>query len=182
MSFNDHFFTNFKSITPETKNAIKTLLRNRLFHAYKVMPSTANPGFLDDEIAPTTIELAKFSRTLEALNQPVDSLVNALSNGTATEEVIEAIRIAAPNIFADVQTKVIEKLSEPGTYKRISRADRLNLARMFQIPVMNPESMAVLRSTFQAEQRGPGRPPGMTKPMRSTVNTGTTMTSIVERA
>jgi len=181
-SFLDASVADLGDNMPETKNAIKTLLRNRLFHAYRVMPSTANPGFLDDEVAPTTIELAKFSRTLEALNQPVDSLVNALSDGTATDEVIEAIRIAAPNIFADVQTKVIEKLSEPGTYKKISRADRLNLARMFQIPVMNPESMAVLRTTFQPRQEGPGRPPGMTKPMRSTVNTGTTMTSIVERA
>jgi hypothetical protein len=181
-SFLDASVADLGDNMPETKNAIKSLLRNRLSHAYRVMPSTANPGFLDDEVAPTTIELAKFSRTLEALNQPVDSLVNALSNGTATDEVIEAIRIAAPNIFADVQTKVIEKLSEPGTYKRISRADRLNLARMFQIPVMNPESMAVLRTTFQPKQEGPGRPPGMNKPMRSTVNTGTTMTSIVERA
>ena len=121
-SFLDASVADLGDNMPETKNAIKSLLRNRLSHAYRVMPSTANPGFLDDEVAPTTIELAKFSRTLEALNQPVDSLVNALSNGTATDEVIEAIRIAAPNIFADVQTKVIEKLSEPGTYKKISRA------------------------------------------------------------
>ena len=165
---------------PGLRNVLKDLMRKRINHAYENIPKVAQTGMFDEEALPTSIQLGEFSRTLEALNDPVSAISNSMMDGTMTAEVMDAIKIASPLIFDEIRSRTIDIISSPDIGSKLSRQDKMMLSQMFDIPLQSPAVLARLRKSFSAEQEGPGRPPSV-KPMKSVTNTGETMTSILER-
>ena len=179
-NFLDSATSPFGGETSELVPVLKELMRKRIMHAYSALPRTPISNIFDQDPIPTSIQLGEFARILEGLEDPTTAMRNALSNGTVTKELIEAVKVGSPHLYNKFRSELMAALSDPDFVGKISRQDKLTLSQVFDIPMVNPQTMARLMQTFAPKQEGPGRP-STVKPMKSVTNTGSVMSSVVER-
>ena len=170
----------FGGETSEIVPVLKELMRKRVMHAYASLPRTSISNIFDQDPLPTSIQLAEFARVLEGLEDPASAMRSAISNGTVTKELIEAVKVGSPHLYSNFRTELMSALSDPDFAAKISRQDKLTLSQVFDIPMVNQQTMARLMQTFAPKQEGPGRP-STVKPMKSVTNTGSVMSSVVEK-
>lgn len=142
-----------------TAAATQTAIRGVQFLASKLPKPTADASvniFAKREFEPSDMQLAKFERYVEAVENPM-SAVEDLKSGTLTREAAEAIKVVYPQIFAKLQENVINELqssAEPVPYNK-----RLQLGVLLDIPTdvsLEPQNIAGLQSNLQPpEEQGP---------------------------
>ena len=148
---------------PQAREAMRKLLKVKIRYMHKMLPGAARGNLFDMAPRPSTMQMARFARVIEAVEDPVGAMSFALTEGTLTREVIEAVEATSPSVFAEVRTRLIEKLSDQEFSQQIRRQDKMMLAGMFNIPVVNGRLGKRLRENVRpGEKPGPEKRP---KPM-----------------
>jgi hypothetical protein len=94
------------------------------------------------------MELAKFQRYLQIVEQPF-TVLEEIEQGTLSREHVEALQVVYPEIYAQVQSEVMEQIVEhPDTpYQK-----RLTLGILLNIPSdqsLEPSAVLGLQRNFQ---------------------------------
>jgi len=108
---------------------------------------------------PSDMEVAKFLRKAEAVDNPVQ-VINRLGDGTVTKDEVDAIKNVHPEIYNQLQGSIINAIMEKGDQIPYQRRVQLNL--LFGIPTdysMTPEFISKMQTTFAPTDQG-GRPDG----------------------
>ena len=169
----------FGDSSSDIRPIMKQVIRKRIMYAYSNIPTAGVSSVFDEDPFPSSLQMAKFARILEALEDPYAAIGNGLADNTLTKEVIDAVKATSPQFYNEFRAEVMQALSDPSVNKNLTRPDKLALGQLFDIPAVNTSTMSRLMGNFSQEQRGPGRPPSF-KPMKNATNTGSIMSSIVE--
>jgi hypothetical protein len=156
-SLTNHLSTNALRLTnaaPNTSVGIDSVITNAVSFLYDKLPKNPSPSsmFYSREFEPSSIELAKFERYLEAVENPM-SVLDDLNNGTITREAVEAIKSVYPDIYSRIQETVIEKIAEKPD---MNYEKRLQLGILFDIdadPSLIPQNITALQQTYADEQQ-----------------------------
>ncbi len=100
---------------------------------------------------PSSVELAKFERYLEAAEHPLNVLGD-IKSGSVSPEQVETLKTLYPDLYSRIQTEVMNQI---GKAEGIPYSKRLQLGLLLDIPAdasLNPEYIKKLQSTF-AEQK-----------------------------
>lgn len=92
---------------------------------------------------PNIVELDKWARRIEAVEDPIGVLSDGLKNGTITREHVETIKTVDPGLYQDVRGKLEDKLLE--SKERLPYAQRILLGVLFELPTdpsLRPSQMA----------------------------------------
>lgn len=100
---------------------------------------------------PSSMELAKFERYLDATNSPMKVLKD-LERGTVTREQTEALKSVYPTIFRSLQDQIMMLLPKHAATMPYSR--KIQLGMLFDVPTdasLVPKNIMSLQSTFNDE-------------------------------
>lgn len=167
-----------RAVAPGVSSAIENatvrgtqFLMAKLPPVYKP-PMSTQPPMVDH------VSLSKFLRYTEVVEDPVVAL-ERLADRSLTVEHAEALRVVYPAIFADVQSKIVDELSEKEARgERVPFRDRVQLGILFDVPAdqsLTPESQALIQSAHIPGQDVHAQPmpkaragagPQITKPSR----------------
>jgi hypothetical protein len=108
---------------------------------------------------PSDAEVSRFERHLAAVSNPL-SIYDNLKQGTVTKEAVEALQAVYPELYTDIQKRLLEGLG--GVKEQLPYAKRLALSQLFNVPMvtaMKPDMLALLQSSFAQKQQAGGPPP-----------------------
>jgi hypothetical protein len=102
---------------------------------------------------PSSMELSKFERYLQVVEQPL-SVVDELSNGTLTREHVEALQVVYPKIYSNLQQQFMLKMrsEEEGS---VPYSKRIQLGMLFNIPTdtsLISSNVVGLQAQFQEKR------------------------------
>ncbi len=101
------------------------------------------------EYQPTSMELAKFERYLQAVEHPLSTL-DDLEKGTLTTEHVEAIKTVYPALYNQIQQQLVDKIGSPEG-QSMSYNKRVSLGILLDIPTdesLQPYAISALQSNF----------------------------------
>jgi len=101
-----------------------------------------------EEFEPSSQEIAKFEKYLEATLDPV-SVIQDLAEGKITREGVEALRTVYPMLFQEVQQQVLKQLAE--AEEKLPYNKRLELGILLDIPTdpsLIPDNIQGLQAQF----------------------------------
>lgn len=120
------------------------------------MPKDPNTQFslLPEKVTFTipASQRSKFERYVEAINDP-SSLVKRMSEGTLTQEHVEALQAVYPSLYTDIQRTVVELLAEK---KDLNFKQKLQLGLLMQVPTMpayDPTVFASIQTQYAIAQQ-----------------------------
>lgn len=137
-----------------TQVAIEKGLKAIDFLESKIPTSRGNlTGFpkFDREYMPSSIELAKFERYVETVENPM-SVMDDLAAGTLTREQAETLQVVFPKIYEHVQKVVMEEVSKPDT--KLDYNQKIQLGILLNVPTDNslaPKTIQKLQAMFQQD-------------------------------
>lgn len=117
---------------------------------YEGMPESIRPHW-----QPSESDVQKWYRYAEAIEQP-QKVLERMSQGAFMPEHSEALKAVYPNLYADIQRRMFERLATwdkgPVPYQK-----KLMLAQMFgtQILGISPAQQQLMQSTFQPDVDAP---------------------------
>lgn len=106
----------------------------------------------DKNWQPSTMEMAKFERYVEALDNPM-SVMDDLESGTLSREKVEVLREVYPTIYQQVQSKAMDFITKDP--EALSYKKRIQLGTLLNIPAdssLLPENIGALQRNFTKEQ------------------------------
>ncbi len=133
----------------------EALVRGVEFLQSKVPKENASGGVFKREFEPSSMQLAKFERYLQAVEHPL-SVLEDLERGTISREHIEAIKAVYPAIYGHLQQTVLDSISEQekGDEKSdLSYTKRVELGILLDIPTdesLQPAFIATMQANFTA--------------------------------
>lgn len=109
---------------------------------------------------PSAYETAKFSRYLNAVEDPIGA-VNRIAAGRGTPEEIETLKTVYPKTFSDLQKSIMNGIVESGA--ELSYSKRIALSQMFDLSLdstMNGDFVQKMQANIQpgGQNGGAGRP------------------------
>lgn len=151
-----------------TQAAIETTQRAVAFLQSKLPRDPLPTGMYANTYTPSSVELSKYANYVRAVMHP-DEIFKELKNGSLNYETVEAVRDVYPNVFAKVQSAVLESLKTPD---KVSYDKRVQLGILFNeptVPALTPEYLRYLQGlntvanveAEQARNRIKGNAPGL---------------------
>jgi len=162
---------NMARTAPKTSMHLQnTAHRAMLFLESKVPRRDNKNGILEDldrPYYPSSLEVAKFKRYLQAVDDP-KSVMEDIGNGTVTREQVEALKFVYPELYKEVQEQVMEQLSK-GT--KIPYNRKISLGILMDLPTdvsLQRENILALQSSFsdQPQQEQAAQDQGAVKSSR----------------
>lgn len=136
---------------PDTSTALDSLaVRGAMFLANKMPKRTTNPGafgMFNKPRPPSQMDLSKFERYLNAVQSPEFTL-KQFAAGRMSSEAAEAIKIVYPNIFTQLQSKVMQQI---GKNPNMPYNKKLQLGLLLDIPTdesLLPENVMALQAQY----------------------------------
>jgi len=142
---------------PNTASELQTtLVRGLNFLDSKLPKSHADASilFAPREFVPSSMELAKFERYLQAVEHPL-SVLEDLERGTITREHVEALKAVYPATYAELQSAVMDSV---GQGAELSYGKRLQLGVLLDIPTdesLEPRNIYGLQANFNPNPQDP---------------------------
>lgn len=127
----------------------------------KLPRSAVLPGAFTRPYQPPSLELAKFERYVQVAEAPL-TILEEVKNGTLTREHVEALQALYPEIYRQVQQRIMSNITS-GKWS-LSYERRLQLGILLGVPAdssLQPESVAQLQGTFAAEEAEQPRAKGL---------------------
>jgi len=143
---------NIETTAPNTHAMATAVLSSAASFLLHKLPKKTVSGalpMLTKDYTPTSQEVSKFNRYLQAINDPT-SVLDDLEQGKVSREAIEAIKVVFPNMYQRIQEEVLLQVSE--NPDKISYDKRLQLGIVLNIPTdaaLNPENIAALQAHFK---------------------------------
>lgn len=110
-------------------------------------------NLLTEDSMPSSIELAKFERIVNAVENPM-SIVENLENGQLTRDEVKAVQFVYPNLFMQIQEKAMEFVTDNAG--KLSYQKRLQLGILFDVPAdtsLLPNNITALQQSFADEEQ-----------------------------
>lgn len=101
---------------------------------------------------PSDAERSRFERKLRVVTDPL-SVYEDIKQGSVTRDAVEALQAVYPEMYGDIQRRLLERLG--GVKEQLPYERRLALAALFNVPVeqsLRPEFIAALQANFSAPQ------------------------------
>lgn len=145
---------------PETAQYMKNQSIAALEFLDDKLPKDVNeilgPSFMQKEFRPSSMEIAKFERYMQIIENPLSAL-DELESGTLTREHVEALEKVYPSLYVRLRSSIMDEIrNEPEMPydKKIQLGILMNLET--DISLM-PENVLALQSNFapQAQQESP---------------------------
>lgn len=156
---------------PETAVAVQNKVVNIAHFLQSKMPKDARQtGALDlkrSKWKPSSTQLAKFERYVEAAEHPLNILED-LKTGTVSPEQVETLKAVYPDLYKRIQSSVMEQVS---TAENIPYSKRLQLGLLLDIPAdssLTPAVIKSLQTTFKTTE--PEKEPAPTRLQSLKVN------------
>lgn len=140
-------------VAPGTAAAISAAASRAVQYLQSVAPKPPEKAPLGAQWEPSKDEIQKFSRHLEAVEKPL-SILKAAAAGTLTPQQIDAVKAVYPQLYQDIQQRVVNRLSDEP--KGIPKKARLMLNMLTGIDVdgtFSPASIQRNQATFSAPSR-----------------------------
>ena len=139
---------------PNTSLAITSTISRAVAFLYEKLPKDASPGtgLFNRKWEPSSLELSKFERYLEAVENPM-SVIDDMESGSLTREGVEAIKVVYPDLYIRVQTEAIDKIANNPD---ISYDKRVQIGLLLDLPSdssLIPANIMALQRTFAEEQQ-----------------------------
>lgn len=145
---------NLEDAAPLAASQARITLSGALQFLSSKLPKSAAPQgmFPQREWEPSTMEMAKFEKYLQAVENPM-SVIEDLKAGVISRESVEALQAVYPNLYQRVQESVIDQVSRD---PEVSYEKRLNLGILLDLPAdasLHPESIRGLQAHFKEAQQ-----------------------------
>lgn len=138
--------------TPNLRDAMQLKLANAISYLNANMPRLGPTSpFTGREQTPSDTELYRFERIVHAVDQPIDSIMDNLTNGTLTRQEVDAVASVHPMTYNEIVEAVIESVSEikePIPYAWRQQLDIL-LRGNFE-PTMRAEFVLSMQAVYDA--------------------------------
>lgn len=151
--------TKFPKVAPSTAIAMTTVAtRGMQFLQSKVPTPAADPSDPYTHLhppEPTPTEMAKFSRYVQVVDDPL-SVIDELEQGTLAPEHTEALKSVYPGIYEDMQGRVLAEISQAKAPPPVDQ--RMQLGILLDIPTdkaLRPTSILAAQSAYQAQAAPP---------------------------
>jgi hypothetical protein len=135
---------------------IATMQRATQFLGSKLPRDPKDPSiFPMSRWTPSSTELAKFERYLEATEHP-KNVLNDLRKGVVSKEAVEALQAVYPNLYGRLQKEVMNMVAEDST--KLGYSKRLQLGLLLNLPTDNSlvsKSILKLQSSFIPKENAP---------------------------
>ena len=124
------------------------------------LPRSMNSGsgiMFQRPYQPTSIELAKFQRYVQAVEHPLSTL-DDLERGTLTHEHVQVLQTVYPAIYKELQQAAINEVGKNGD--KLSYSKKLTLGLLLNVPTdesLEPHAIQFLQANFapKAPEAGP---------------------------
>lgn len=139
---------------PNTAVAVDSTLITAISFLQGKMPKDASSGtnLFKRKWEPSSLELAKFERYLEAVENPL-SVINDLQSGTLTREAVEAVKVVYPDLYTRIQNEAVEYITQN---QDVPYEKRLQIGVLLDVPSdasIIPENIIGLQQAFADEQQ-----------------------------
>ena len=139
---------------PSAALAMEATVSKAIAFLREKMPKDGSTGssLFNRKWEPSSLELAKFERYLEAVENPI-SVVDDLESGTLTREAVEAVQEVYPDIYQRLQSEAISQISQN---QDIPYEKRIQVGILLNLPSdasLLPENITALQQTFSDEQQ-----------------------------
>jgi len=148
---------NLASVAPQTAMAAAGRIQRANEFLVSVMPGQGiSPNALQPHLQPNPIsdlEIAKFSRSLEVVQDPT-RVLDHMAAGTLTKEHVTAIRTVDPALYDDIRGKTMVALAESKT--PVSYETKISMGMLFDLPTdrsLTPASIARVQLIFSQAQQ-----------------------------
>lgn len=149
---------NIEDAAPQTHLASQAVLSSAISFLQQKLPvSYSTKGALSELLkksyTPSTLEMSKFERYLEAIENPL-SVIDDLENGKVSRESIEAIKAVYPRLYEKIQIETMEKIQD--SPDEIDYKKRLQLGVLLAIPTdaaLMPANIAALQSHYKETEQ-----------------------------
>ena len=159
--------TRLQKTMPKTTLAIEDSMFKAVTFLENKLPKNPNPlslfTMIKNKWQPSDSDMAKFERYLEVVENPL-SILDDLESGSVSRESGEALRAVYPEIFIEIQTKIMSGIAEGDL--DISYPQRLQLGLVFDIPTdasLIPANIAGLQQNFVDEEETPQNEDGLSQ-------------------
>lgn len=136
---------------PKMAQAVRERMVNTVSFLHTKLPKDPNPGHgqFAREWEPSSQELAKFERYLEAAENPM-SVIDDLQSGTITREAIETIQVLYPELHSTIITRTLNAVKN----QKLSYSQKAQMSVLLDIPLdssLTPESIQQFQQQFAIE-------------------------------
>lgn len=146
--------------SPEVGMVLQQKLTTAVNFLNSKLPKPAiSAGMFQREWQPSSMELAKFERYVQIVEQPLTAL-DELKKGTLTREHVEALQAVYPEIYKEIQLQVMDKITE-GKVK-LPYAKKLQIGILLNVPAdssLQPETLLQLQQNLAATSEQPQEGP-----------------------
>ena len=155
----------YAGVAPKaTAAASATAIRGLMFLHSKLPPATNDPfsptpQFQKPDRMTSDVEIAKFMRYKEAVDNPT-RVLSLIAKGKGTRQHVEALREVYPNLYAQMQNDVNRRLMD--AKRPLSYEERLKLGVFYDMPTMRamtPEFQKNIQGTFLPTPQEPASVP-----------------------
>lgn len=138
---------------PNATRFAQVTLANATQFLYDKMPkdSSAGQDLFPKDFKPSSLEMAKFQRYVQAVENPY-SVVQELKAGTLTHEHVEALQAVYPAIYNEVRQNALGFVQK---HQDLSYSKKVQLGTLLNIPTdpsMQPSAVIALQKSFQPQQ------------------------------
>lgn len=133
---------------PQTHiGTIAVLQRAQQFLLSKMPQELKAKGVLDkSQYKPNSVELAKFSRYVEAVEHPLTA-IKQIQNGVFSPETAEALQTVYPNLFTKLQNTFMDYISSGDV--RLDYKQKILISNVLKIPAESSfNNLAALQATY----------------------------------
>ncbi|HVJ21171.1 MAG TPA: hypothetical protein VM686_37425, partial [Polyangiaceae bacterium] len=156
---------------PDLIKAAEDLRMRQIAHLNEHAPKGPAPTpLIKRPWEPTLAQAAIFARRLQVADDPV-AAIEAVEQKCLTPEAADTLRTVYPKLFAQVQTRLLERSVE--IKKTLPYDQRIRMSLLFDVPLdpsLEPATIALLQTvhTTPPATRGPAAPTVNQPPVPST--------------
>ncbi len=148
------------SVAPDVaQETQQTLVRALLYIAEKLPrdPSSGANTVFEKHYRPSSLELAKLERYVQAVENPF-SVLEDLEHGTLTREHVDAVKTVYPAVYEHIRQQAIDRIASDGQSMNYNR--KVQAGILLDIPTdesLQPYAIRGLQANFEAAA-SPGTP------------------------
>ena len=138
---------------PTVRKHMQDRLRIKMMAAYETMPKTFSSQFMSTDALPSTMEMSKWARDLQAIQDPLGTLIEGLSSGSLTKAEVQMVQKTAPEVYQETVRRIVEGLSDPMIRERVPYKTKVQLTVLLGVRFTKPSTIRALQQAFQREEK-----------------------------
>ena len=138
---------------PTVRKHMQDRLRIKMMAAYETMPKTFSSEFMSTDALPSTMEMSKWARDLQAIQDPLGTLIEGLSSGSLTKAEVQMVQKTAPEVYQETVRRIVEGLSDPMIRDRVPYKTKVQLTTLLGVRFTKPSTIRALQQAFQREEK-----------------------------